>query len=99
MLDKDEIDAFDAMMPEETELDLYAQKNEDLDNKVAHLTHRVFAQTEAGRELLEIWKQSVLMIPSDQFGMEPFNLGKHEGYNEHIRGIIRIINQVEKEDV
>ena len=62
-MDNEETNAFDSMMPEGTDLDLRNQVNDEWDNKVAYLTHRIFTQTDNGKELLEIWKQSVLMIP------------------------------------
>jgi len=98
-LDNEEINAFDAMTPQETDLDIHNQKNERRDSRVAYLIHRVFSQTIEGAELLEVWKKSVLMLPADSPRSDLYSLGKHEGFNEHIRLLIRTINQVENEDV
>lgn len=98
-MDKEELNAFDELMPVETDIEVVQNQEQQLNVRIAYLIHRVFSQNEEGAELLEHWKKSVMMIPADQYGNDLYRLGKHEGFNEHIRDIIRKINQVEKEDV
>lgn len=63
-----------------------------------YLTHRVFAQNEDGAELLSIWKESLIMSPVVQEGMDSKTDGIREGMNRFIRGIILTINAVDRGD-
>lgn len=74
-----------------------SRKNKEDDwKKRDHLIHRVFAQNEAGVELLSIWKESLIMTPVVVEGLGIEHAGIREGMNQFIRGIITTINRVER---
>lgn len=57
--------------------------------------HRVFVQTQDGKELLDMWKDHVLMSPVHLLGSDPYQLGLAEGRKEFIRELITSIKQAE----
>ena len=61
----------------------------------AELMHRVFVQSEAGAQLLALWKHEALMTPSVQPHYTQFEAGIAEGVKVIIRKIITQINSVE----
>ena len=65
-------------------------------DKRNHLHHRVFAQSESGRELLGLWKEQLAMIPTLDSHSTQFAAGMNEGEKNFVRSIINIINQVEE---
>ena len=56
-----------------------------------YLIHKVFAQNEAGVELLETWKESLIMTP-----IQEHEYAVREGMNRFIRGILLTVKRVEK---
>ena len=66
--------------------------------KLDYLIHKVFAQTDEGQELLQIWKESLLMQSSTTHGEGLLAIGKAEGAKNMIRGIILTIRKVETTD-
>jgi hypothetical protein len=50
--------------------------------------HKVFAQNEDGRELLEHWKDSLLMVPSAGPNSTQIEIGIAEGIKQFVRNII-----------
>lgn len=79
--------------PDETKkyLDKVRVEGEKLDN----LIHRVFAQNEAGKELLEIWERSLMMAPTAEPGADLITIGMREGTKSFIRNIKLTIDKVE----
>lgn len=71
-------------------------ENEEKSNKIDYLIHYVFMQDEKGRELLEIWKDVLIMVPTADDGMDVVAIGIREGMKRFIRGILLTINRVEK---
>ncbi len=65
--------------------------------RLDYLYHRVFAETEEGRELLETWLESLQMTPNDIEGSDLYSLGKQEGIKTFIRNIILTVRKVEDE--
>lgn len=65
--------------------------------KIDYLIHKAFAQTESGRELLEIWKESLIMSSTADEGADLVTIGINEGMKRFIRGIILTIKRVESE--
>ncbi|MCP4090275.1 MAG: hypothetical protein GY746_10835 [Gammaproteobacteria bacterium] len=63
--------------------------------KAQVLMHRIFQQTDAGRDLLEEFKDSLMKVPADNKGPDPFYLGMEEGRKQFIRNIILTIEQIE----
>lgn len=59
--------------------------------------HRIFAQTDDGRELLEVFKKSLMTISGHTNGTEPYMLGLEEGRKDFIRKILLTIETIEKE--
>lgn len=64
-------------------------------SKCEILIHKIFAQTDEGRELLSEMQKSLIMMPGDRLGNDLFNLGKEEGRKEFIRNIINTIETIE----
>lgn len=50
--------------------------------------HKVFAQNEDGRELLEHWRDSLLMVPSAGPNSTQIEIGIAEGIKQFVRNII-----------
>ena len=73
----------------------------DSESKAArldYLIHQTFEQNEAGKELLAIWKEALIMSATAESGMDKVVIGINEGQKRFIRGIILTINRVEKGD-
>jgi len=87
----DEIGFTDADDVEHLKADREA-KGARLDN----LIHRTFAENEAGEELLGLWLESILMIPTAQAGMEPLEIGINEGVKQFIRNIILTVRKIDE---
>lgn len=63
------------------------------------LIHRTFVQTESGRELLDIWKQTLIDkdVVRHGEGHDPYDIGIEAGQQRFIRNIIRTCKKVEKQ--
>ena len=76
-------------------------KQADAFSKIADenavLLHRVFKQSPEGAELLEKWKNDLLMIPSILPESSQFSAGLTEGGKMFIRNIIVQVQSVESE--
>lgn len=88
---------FDEILPE-TKIDTKAQveiaaKHQRLD----YLIHQVFEQSPEGKELINIWKESLLMNPTAEDGMDMIAVGIREGQKRMIRGIVLTIQRVKGE--
>jgi hypothetical protein len=68
---------------------------EQLVEKQAIRVHKVFAQNEDGRELLEIWKESLMMTPSASPNSTQIEIGIAEGIKQFVRNIIIQTKQFE----
>jgi hypothetical protein len=64
--------------------------------KIDYLIHKLFAQTEEGRELIEIWAESILMTPSAVSTDTLLDIGLAEGQKAFIRGLILTVQKVEQ---
>ena len=62
-----------------------------------HLLHRVFIQTEQGRELLKIWTDAIISTSVVRPHSTQMEAGIAEGYNQFTRNIINKCNAVEAE--
>ena len=65
--------------------------------RLDYLYHRVFAETEEGRELLKVWQEQLMMAPSAEPGADLLAIGMAEGIKTFIRNIILTIRKVENE--
>ncbi len=63
--------------------------------KLDNLVHKVFQQSDAGRELLDIWSQALKMTPTAQPGYDQLMIGIEEGKKQFIRSLITTIRKVE----
>lgn len=63
--------------------------------KIDNLIHRVFAQNEHGKELLEIWQEALILNPTVVEGAGLESHGIEEGKKRFIRGILLTIRRVE----
>lgn len=88
---------FDDLNPIDTEeVEKFNKDQNARGEKIDYLVHKVFAQTEEGQELLSIWKESLMMQPTAEGGLDAVEIGIREGMKRFIRGIILTINRVEK---
>jgi len=63
--------------------------------KNAILIHKVFAQSDAGKELLQKFKEDLIMVPTLSPHSTQFEAGMNEGMKQFVRNIITQINTVE----
>ncbi len=66
------------------------------EQKIGKLMHRVFKQSEDGRELLKELTDSAFMLDISMHGTDPFLLGREEGKRLFIRNIHLTIEQQER---
>lgn len=81
--------------PEEVKKQIEQSKAEG--EKVDHLIHRVFQQSEAGQELMEMWERSLLLVPTARPGDDLLQIGINEGTKQFIRNIKLTIEKVEND--
>ena len=94
---KEEFNGFD-----DIDVNLNSEDNERLQkeveaeaNKMNYLVHRVFQQNEQGRELMALWKESLIVQPSFEGHSTQFEAGLNEGEKRFVRNLILTINKVE----
>lgn len=71
------------------------QQFKDLMEKNNILLHKVFVQSEAGVELLNKWRDSLIMTPTLAAESTVFEAGLNEGEKRFIRNLITSIQSVE----
>ena len=64
-------------------------------NKIEQLVHQVFEQNPQGKELLDIWKEALIMNPTVTPNSTQFQAGIAEGEKSFIRGIYLTIKKIE----
>lgn len=79
------------------EIKKHNAEQEAINNRLDQLIHQTFAQTEPGAELLELWKESLMMFPGAAPGMDNTEIGINEGKKAFIRNIILTIRRVEND--
>jgi len=88
---------FDDLNPIDISESIRFQKQaEEKGKKLDYLIHKVFAQNTEGKELLEIWRDSLIMSSTADEGQDMVSIGINEGMKRFIRGIILTIRRVEK---
>jgi len=65
--------------------------------RLDYLVHQAFQQNDAGRELLALWKETLIMQPTVQPGIDPVFSAINEGKKEFIRNILLTIERIENE--
>ena len=81
------------------DLDETKRQTEQAKAKAEHLDyliHRVFQQSEEGRELLGIWTENLIYAPCAEPGMDQVEIGIREGIKRFIRNIKLTVKKVEK---
>lgn len=63
--------------------------------KIDHLIHKVFSESVAGSELLEIWTESLKFNPTAQPGYDLLVIGMEEGKKQFIRNLLTTIKKVQ----
>lgn len=71
-----------------------AQESDKKAQRLDYLIHKVFHQSDEGVELIEIWKQTLIMTPTASPGDDNISIGIAEGYKRFIRGILLTIKRV-----
>lgn len=79
-----------------TETERLRKDAEAKGNHLDYLIHRVFSQSEEGAELLSIWRESLIMTPTAESGLDMVGIGIGEGLKRFIRSIILTIKRVEE---
>lgn len=72
-----------------------AKEKEEASNRLDYLIHNVFEQSDEGKELLAIWRESLELKPVAEQGMDLLSVGINEGMKRFIRCIILTIRRVE----
>lgn len=70
-------------------------QNKQMWNNLEQLIHQVFEQSPQGKQLLEIWKEALIMDPTVTPHSTQFQVGIAEGKKEFIRNIYLTIKNVE----
>lgn len=63
--------------------------------RLDYLIHQTFEQNAAGKELMGIWKEALIMTPTASEGMGLLEVGIAEGHKRFIRAIILTIKRTE----
>jgi hypothetical protein len=71
-------------------------QREEKGKRLDYLIHKVFAQTEEGIELFSMWRESLIMTPTAEAGMDNIDIGIREGMKTFIRKIGITLNRVEE---
>jgi len=92
-----EFNGFDAIggIDDPEELARIEAEKEVMWNKIDQLIHQVFEQNPQGKELLTIWKETLITIPTVTPHSTQFQAGIAEGNKEFIRNICLTIKSVE----
>lgn len=63
--------------------------------RLDYLIHKIFEQSADGKELITLWKESLILTATADDGMDSVAIGIREGMKRFIRGIILTIRRVE----
>lgn len=73
------------------------EQETDEGKRIDYLIHQAFKQNDAGRELLALWKETLIMQATVQPGIDPTYSAINEGKKEFIRNILLTIERIENE--
>jgi len=94
----DEITSFfDKLDAQIGDVEVSTSNESEQHKRIDYLIHKVFAQSEDGRDLLTIWEESLKMRPCAPANAGLLEIGKNEGMKDFIRKIILTIRNVENE--
>ena len=79
--------------PEETKRILAQQKVKG--DKLDQLIHRTFS-TDSGQELLKIWAETLILMPTAQAGMDSIEIGINEGVKTFLRNLLLTMKKAEE---
>lgn len=88
----DELYSFDPEAAKK-QVEEFKAKGEHLD----YLIHKTFVQNEDGAELYALWRESLIMSPTAEQGMDMIGIGIREGMKTFIRKIGLTIKKVEEQ--
>lgn len=96
MSEQDNDNFFDNLTLGEGHQDAIQQRlaEEKKAEKIDYLIHKVFCQSDEGRELLNIWKDTLIMVPTAQPGSDLIQVGINEGHKQFLRGIYLTVKRV-----
>lgn len=98
-MSEEEFNAFDALgFSDIEEAKKAIAEQQKKGEKLDHLIHQAFSQNPAGAELLAMWGETLLMIPSANPGDDLLAIGQTEGLKQFIRNIILTVEKVERGD-
>ena len=91
-------DPFDSIvgLPDPEEVRRMLVDQQVAGDKLDNLIHKVFSQNEEGKELLEIWGKTLMMMPTANPNDDSIQIGINEGTKRFIRNIIVTIEKVER---
>lgn len=72
----------------------YQQDSKASAEKLDHLIHKIFAQTNEGVELLELWKESLMMVSTAEPNMDSIEIGIREGQKRFIKSLLLTVKRV-----
>ena len=73
-----------------------AKDSEERGKKLDYLIHKTFEGNEDGKELLKIWKETLIMHAGAEPGMDSVGIGIREGQKRFIRNILLTIKRVQE---
>lgn len=93
----EEFNGFDAItgLPDPAETERLQKEEEAKQNKMSYLLHQVFEQNKLGKELMTIWKDGLINMPSLDGNSTQFAAGLNEGEKRFVRNILLLLKQVE----
>lgn len=83
-------------LPDPEEVKRYLREQQVSGEKIDNLIHQVFAQNEQGKVLLELWGETLIMMPTVEPGEDLIQAGINEGTKRFIRNILITIQKVER---
>jgi len=94
---KEQFNGFDAIggVADPEELAKIKAINSAMWDKIENLIHQVFQQNPQGKELFNIWKETLIEVPTVTANSTQFQAGIAEGKKEFIRNIHLTIKKVE----
>ena len=97
---KQEFNPFDSIVGIQDPEELARNQAEQVEihNRMDYLIHQVFEQNKAGKELLSLWKDALLLNPVVTPNETQFGAGIEQGKKDFIRLILLTIKKVEADE-
>jgi hypothetical protein len=75
----------------------YSDEDKAQFDRLDYLWHQTFAQTDSGRELLEILSKRIMTTPAANQANDIYHLGYRDGRDDFIKYILMTIEKVENQ--